>query len=78
MQRSIRPDGGGGVRAHAITFFRFHVFEGGSSKEELSSLFIIVQSLCVFTIVPFVFESFEILKEKRDGTIADKEEEIRR
>lgn len=73
MQRSIRPDGGGSCSRDNV--FRFHVFEGGSSKEELSSLFIIVQSLCVFTIV---FEGFEILKEKRDGTTADKEEEIRR
>lgn len=76
MQRSIRPDGGGSCSRDNV--FRFHVFEGGSSKEELSSLFTIVQSLCVFTIVPFVFESFETLKEKRDGTTADKEEEIRR
>lgn len=76
MQRSIRPDGGGGVRAHAITFFVSTFLKVARLKK--SSLFIIVQSLCVFTIVPFVFESFEILKEKRDGTTADKEEEIRR
>lgn len=70
------------LRAHAITFFRFHVFEGGSSREELPSLFIIVKNWnrvceCVFTIVRFVFESFEILKEERDEMTSDKEEKIR-
>lgn len=60
---------------HAIRVFRFHVFEGGSSRRVILSFYNSIVNMCVFTIVRSVFESFETLKEKRDES--DKKE-IRR
>lgn len=61
---------------HAIRVFRFHVFEGGSSRRVILSFYNSIVNMCAFTIVRSVFESFETLKEKRDES--DKEKEIHR
>lgn len=61
---------------HAIRVFRFHVFEGGSSRRVILSFYNSIVNMYAFTIVRSVFESFETLKEKRDES--DKEKEIRR
>lgn len=60
---------------HAIRVFRFHVFEGGSSRRVILSFYNSIVNMYAFTIVRSVFESFETLKEKRDES--DKKE-IRR
>lgn len=62
---------------HAIRVFRFHVFEGGSSRRVILSFYnsIVNMCTCVCSRLFDLFESFETLKEKRDES--DKEE-IRR